>query len=217
MIEAPAIRDSLRGLYESRERGDLPERRFERLQADAIVDLCRAAARERLVAGEGIEAEHHVVHAHMRVNQSVLQETEQECVSLFLTPTRLLRLRFLVSPGRPPSCDERDGARWDDVEVGGVIGLEARRAVRTGEAAAGAVVFAAAALFHPLLEVTGLLMAALGLLGILHAVLLPTRWIDVETMPPAPRAEDVIRVFAIHKKSARGLVRLLKGAVRRPG
>jgi hypothetical protein len=217
MTEASATRDRIRELYASRERGDVSDRTFDRLQAEAVVDLSRAAACERLAAGEEIEAEHHVVHAHMRMNQSVLRETEQECVSLFLTSARFLRLRFLMVPGRPPSCDGRDGARWDDVEVGSIAGLKTRRAARAGEAAAGAAVLAAALLFHPWLQVTGTLMAALGALGMLHAVLMPTRWIEVETVPPAPRTEDVIRVFAVRKKSARELVRLIERAARRPG
>ena len=52
----------------------------------------------------------------------------------------------------------------------------------------------------------------LGLLGILHGLLLPTRWVQVETLDPA---SEPILIHALRKKSARGMVKFLREKMRR--
>jgi hypothetical protein len=149
------------------------------------------------------------------MNQSILREVDQECVSLFLTSARLLRLRFLLAPGRPPSCDGNDGACWDELDLARITGLRTRRAFRRGEATAGAAIFAAALVFQPWLQVTGALMAVLGALGFFHAFLMPSRWIEVETANPSGIG-SALRIDAVRKKSARTMIEMLKNTAHCP-
>jgi len=68
-------------------------------------------------------------------------------------------------------------------------------------------------LFYPYLSVTGLLMMGLGVLGMLHGLILPTRWVEVKTLESAP-ALDLIPIYALRKKSGRELVRFLREKTR---
>jgi hypothetical protein len=213
MTEAAELRAEIRLLQVKREAGDLPERKFNRQVTDRMVELCRAVVRERLEEGETLLAEHHVIHAHMRLNQSVLREPEQEAVSLFATDRRLLRLRARVAADRAPTCDDADQTLLDEVPLGRVRGLRIRRQVRMGELAAGVMIAAFALAFHSWLLVTGTLMAALGAAGVLHALLLPTRWMEVVVEPGGEAPADEILIHALLRKSARRLIRLLRGRV----
>ncbi len=80
------IREDIRKLHLAHARGDLREKAFQRALAQRTMDLYRALAQSRLVPGERILKEHHVVEAHMKLTQSVMREPEQMATSLFLTP-----------------------------------------------------------------------------------------------------------------------------------
>src|SRR5574341_2012220 len=121
--EADALRSEIRDLHRRHERGDIPSRRFEHALAERSVDLCRAVVRERLRQGEPLVAEHHVIHSHFRLSQSVLKEADQQAVSLFGTDRRLLRIRSILSPGRPATCDSQDETVLDEVPYSRITGI----------------------------------------------------------------------------------------------
>jgi hypothetical protein len=206
--EIDALRSEIQDLHHRHERGDIPSRRFEHALAERSLDLYRAVARECLGKGESLLAEHHVIHSHLRLSQSILKEADQQAVSLFGTDRRLLRIRSILSPGRPVTCDSHDQTVLDKVPYSSITGFRVHREVRRGEAVAGVVICTVAWVFRPWLEVTGGFMIGLGVVAILHALLLPTRWIEVETLG-APDAEP-IKIHAPRKKSARSLLRLLR-------
>ena len=139
-----------------------------------------------------------------------MREPDQEAISLFATDRRLIRVRSLLSGDRPPTCDERDGTVIDELPLDAIEGLVVRRRVRWGEAAAGSVIVAFALLFKSWLLITGTLLAVVGGLGVLHALLVPTRWIEVRA--PARPAPVPWRILAARKKSARDLCATLTRA-----
>lgn len=210
MTDPTALRAELRRLVEKQARGDIGRRDFDRQLAEGGVALVRALVSERLGDGERIVAEHHAVLGHLRLASSVLAEPEQEAISLFLTDRRLLRMRCRILPGRPPTGDDRDGTVIDEVPLAAITSLVTRRRVRIGEVAAGAVITALALVFKPWLLITGTLLAGLGVAGMLHGLLLPTRWVEIQG--PDRGADDVFRVHAMGRKSGRALLARLRAA-----
>jgi hypothetical protein len=150
------------------------------------------------------------VRGHLRLASSVLAEPEQEAISLFLTDRRLLRMRCRILPGRPPTGDDRDGTVVDEVPLAAITSLVTRRRVRIGEVVAGAVITALALVFKPWLLITGTLLAGLGVAGMLHGLLLPTRWVEIRRSGRG--ADDVFRVHAMGRKSGRELLARLRAA-----
>jgi hypothetical protein len=207
-----ACRKTLRELHEGFRRGDIPKKRFERQRENAIVDLYRALAGTRLAREEEILEEHHVVRAHLKLTQSVLREQDEEAISLFLTPHRLIHVRAVFGANQLITGDARDGTKVEAFALGDVSRLVPRKEIRSGEAIAGAVICVVAFLFRRLLLVTGTLLLILGLLGIVHGLLLPTRWIEAEIDGLAE--DDKIRIYGVRKKSARRLLRVLRGRYR---
>lgn len=171
--------------------------------------LCRAVVAERLEGGEGITLEHHAVLGHLRLTQSVLNEPDQEAVSLLLTDRRLIRVRSRLLPDRPFSCDDRDQTRIDEVPLEGILGLKVERSRRLGEATAGGVIVAVALLLAPVLAVTGPILAVVGLIGVAHGLLVPTRTVGV--VIAGDHGTDPVLVHAPRAKSARQLVARLRG------
>ena len=208
MTEAKALRAELAGLVARRRRGELDERRFEREHAEKVLSLYRTVIRARLAPGERIEHEHHVVHAHLKLSQSVLREPEQFAVSLFLTQDRLLRLRSVVVPGRAVTADDDDGTVLDELPLASISGIRVERKMRWGEAAAGALVCAIALAGRSWLAITGPLLLLLGAAGVVHALLMPTRWAVLQAHAVAPGGE--IRIYALARKSGRALKRALR-------
>jgi hypothetical protein len=202
------LRRELRTLYEKHWRGDIPKKKFDRLQAEKSVALYRAIVEHRLEEDEKILLEHHVVRAHLKLSQSVLKEPEQEVNSLFLTQRRLLRLRSSIMPGQVTAGDASDQTVVDDVQLSNIHGLKTRKELRTGEIIAGAVICGFSYLFRSWLMVTGSLLFLLGALGILHGLLLPTRWLELEIM--GSQTDNGIKIYALRRKSGRLLVRALR-------
>ena len=207
MNDIDALRSEIQDLHCRHERGDIPSRRFEQALAERSVSLYRAVVQQRLREGESLLAEHHVVHSHLRLSQSILKEADQRSVSLFGTDRRLVRIRSVLSPGRPVTCDARDETVLDEVPYSGITGICVRREIRVGEIVAGITICLFAWVFRSWLEVTGVFLVGLGVFGILHALVLPTRWMEVETVG-RPHI-DPIKIHALRKKSARNLLRLL--------
>ncbi len=207
-MSSETLRASIRDLYSRRDSGEVHGRRFEREVAERTVELYSTVIGERLLKDEAILAEHHVIHSHLRLSQSILRDPDQIAVSLFGTDRRLLRIRSVIAPGRPVTCDERDQTVIDVVPYSTIRGLRVRREIRTGEITAGAVICALALLFRSSLRITGTLLVALGVLGVLHGLLLPARWIEIQTV--GEEDAEPVRVHGLRRGSARRLIRLLR-------
>ena len=212
--EIESLRRTLSKLFIDRTVGDVTERVFQRDVAERTVDLYRAVVKTRLAEGEGLVAEHHSISSHFRMTQSLLKEPEQHATSMFMTNLRLLRLRSTIFPGQPPTADSRDLTEIDEVGLDLIEGLKYHRQYRLGEAAVGAVMCAIGVLFFEELSLTGPVLIGLGSLGILHALLLPTRWMEVKTSGGAGDANPLI-IYSVKKKSARKLFKLLRERVRK--
>jgi hypothetical protein len=212
--EVEALRKEITGLYAKRARGDLAEKAFQQQLPERTVELYRKLIQGRLAREEAIHAEHHVVKAHMKVTQSVLRDPEQEAISLFATEKRLFHLRSLLIPDRPPTADEKDGTTVDEVPYNRIEALKLRRQIRLGEMGVGAGMCCFALLFSSWLSITGPFMAGLGLLGMLHALLLPTRWVEVNVVGPEATSGPIL-IYTLRKKSARRLLRYLREKIKR--
>jgi hypothetical protein len=207
--EVDRLRQEIHKLLAARGEERIREKTFQARFDECCVDLYRAVLRARLDAEEPILAEHHVVRSHLRPHHSILRDHAQEAICLFLTDRRLLCLRAVFVPDRPVTADQEDGTVVIEALLGDIQSVRRRRQVRAGEAVAGAVICAAAFLFHPWLLVTGTFLAILGALGILHGLLLPTAWLEVEA--GGATSEGPIPIYATRKRSARRLVELLTG------
>jgi hypothetical protein len=207
------LREGIAKLYPKRDRGDLTERNFQKEVAEQTVALYRAVIERRIAEGETIECEHHTIRTHFRLMQSVLRETAQQATSLFLTDRKLFRLQSTVMPDQPPTADSRDSTTVDFIPVSRIGGLKKRIQFRIGEALLGAGFCVVAVMFHSWLEITGPVLLGLGALGILHALLMPTRWIEVKTLDARP-ATDPILIYALRKRSAKELVSRLRDKLR---
>lgn len=207
--EVEVIRHKIRGLYPKRKIGDLTEKVFQKELIERTLDLYRELLKGRLHKGESIIKEHHVVRSHLKLAQSVLREPEQEAVSLFTTDRRLFRIQSILLPNRPPTADEQDQTVIEELPLNKIRSLSVRRQVRWGEVGVGVVMGAFALLFAPWLSFTGPFMIGLGAAGVLHGLLLPTRWIEIIPQEGGP-STDPILIYALRKRSARDLVRFLQ-------
>ena len=200
------LREKIAELYQKRDRGDLRERDFQEKLTELTVALYRAVVKKRMAEGETIECEHHTIWTHFRLMQSILREPAQQATSLFLTERRLYRLQSTIMPDRPPTADNRDNTTVDEIPIARIDSLKRRLQIRFGEILLGAGFIGVALVFHDWLAITGPVLIGLGALAILHALLLPTRWIEVETTNKSP-AKNPIFIYTVRKKSAKELVR----------
>ena len=209
--EVDALRARIRELYPKRVIGDLTEKAFQHKLTERTLDLYRALIRMRTTEVETIVREHHVVRSHFRLTQSVLREPEQEAVSIFATDRRLFHLKSVLLPDRPPGADDEDNLLIEEVPFDRIESVHVQRRVRVGEMGVGGAIAGFAVLFYSYLSLTGPFMVGLGILGMLHGIFLPTRWVEIKTLDPA---SDPIMVYALRKKSGRGLVRFLREKTR---
>jgi hypothetical protein len=206
--EADALRHKIRSLYPKRDRGDLTEKVFQKELTERTVDLYRAVIKPLLDKGETIQKEHHVAQAHFRLTQSVLREPEQTAISFFSTERRLFRVQSSLLPSRPPTADEQDLTRIDELPLEKIQQLALKRQVRWGEAGVGGAMVAFALFFAPWLAFTGPFLIGLGGVGILHGFLLPTRWIEI--VPREGATGEPMAIYVLRKRSARDLVKFLQ-------
>lgn len=202
------LREEIRQLCQKYAVGDMGERKFQPALAKATVNLYQATVEGLLPEGETIIQSHHVILGHTRMVQSVMKEPEQKAVSLFLTDRRLVRLRSILSAYKTVTCDHRDGTVVDEIPLEAIQSLRMRRRVRGGEALVGLGIVGVAVLFYSWLAITGPLLIVLGTLGVVHGLLLPTRWLEVEGR--VGEIQDPMCIYVLRKKSARTLVRLLR-------
>jgi hypothetical protein len=214
-VQPQVLREQLRKLFERKANGDLPERAFQHQVTSACIALSRAAVEERLGSEEEVLAEHHLVHSHFRLSQSLLDDPEQVAESFFATTRGLSRVQNVLRPGRPPSYDEADGTTYDDIAYDDIERVTVRKAVRWGEAAVGAVMVLTALLLRQVLAVTGPMLLLLGVAGILHALLLPTRWFDVVARPSV--GPSLLQIHGVRRPGARSVVQRVQDAVKARG
>ena len=207
------LRDKIAQLYPKRNIGDLRESDFQKQLAEQSVALYRAIIKRKMAEGETIECEHHTIWTHFRLMQSILRETAQQAVSLFLTNRRLFRLQSTIMPDQPPTADSRDNTSIDEVSLDRIRNLKKRIQFRWGEMLLGAMFCGISYFFHDSLAITGPVLFGLGFLGILHGLVLPTRWIEVRTVDVLPANEPLL-IYGIRKKSAKELVRRLREKLR---
>ena len=211
--ESNTLREKLQELYTRHAAKDLPERPFRRALTEYSYRLYLAVAREQCKAGESILHEHHIIRSHMWWSQSFLKDPNQEVVSLFLTDRRLIRIRSVMAPGRPVSCNEADQTTVDSLFFDRIEALQAHREVRWGEAAVGLVITAVGWIFYEWLDVTGPVLAVVGVLGMLHGLLWHSRWVEVKPRVQAPAADPVI-IYTTRRKSGRKLIKMLREKIR---
>jgi len=211
--ESNTLREKLQELYTRHAAKDLPERPFRRALTEYSYRLYLAVAREQCKAGESILHEHHIIRSHMWWSQSFLKDPNQEVVSLFLTDRRLIRIRSVMAPGRPVSCNEADQTTVDSLFFDRIEALQAHREVRWGEAAVGLVITAVGWIFYEWLDVTGPVLAVVGVLGMLHGLLWHSRWVEVKPRVQAPDADPVI-IYTTRRKSGRKLLKMLREKIR---
>jgi hypothetical protein len=207
------LRMKIAQLYPKRDIGDLTEKVFQQRLAEQTVALYRAVIKRKLAEGETIECEHHSIWTHFRLMQSILREPAQQATSLFLTNKRLFRIQATLMPDHPPTADNRDNTIVDDISLDRIRSLKKRYQVRTGEILLGAIFCVVSYVFFDLLSITGPILFGFGVLGVLHALILPTKWIEVQTVDVRP-ADDPFLIYTLRKKSAKGLVRSLQKKVR---
>ncbi|MFH0901494.1 MAG: response regulator [Pseudomonadota bacterium] len=98
--------------------------------------------------------------------------------------------------------------RIDELPLSRVRGLRSRREIRRSEIVAGLVVVLVSLVFAPILLMTGTLLLALGCLAVLHGLLMPTRWFEIEPSL-GTKIDPPLQILAPRKTSARQLVRAL--------
>ncbi|MEW6530002.1 MAG: hypothetical protein AB1473_04135 [Thermodesulfobacteriota bacterium] len=208
------LRKNIAELYPKRDVGDLRERDFQAEVAQRTVALYRAVVGRKLAEGETIECEHHTIWTHFRLMQSILREPAQQAISLFLTDRRLFRVQSTIMPDKPPTADSRDKTSVDAISLDRIQGLKKKFQFRSGEVLLGAAFCAIAVLSYEWLQLTGPILLLLGLLGVLHGLLLPTRWIEIQTKSNWGSTEPIF-IYALRKKSAKEFVRSLEEKLRR--
>lgn len=212
MTKVESLRREISELTEQCARDEVPQRTFEKQHEKLTVAICRELVRERLAPNEPILAEHHVIHAHTKLAGSVLQESEQERISLFATDRRLFRVSSREKPGEPVQFQFQDRDAIEQIPFSRIRRIVVRRQIRVGEIIAGAVIAAAAFLFRSWLQVTGIALALLGIAGVLHGLLIPTRWAEVI---PHEGGDAPIQIYALRRRSAKKLIKVLAASTGR--
>jgi len=207
------LRQRIAQLYPKRDRGDLTEKAFQQELAEQTVALYRAVITERMTEGEAIECEHHAIRTHFRLMQSILREPAQQATSLFLTNRRLFRLQSTLMPDQPPTADSQDNTLVDEISFDRVHSLKSKFQIRVGEMLVGAGFCGVALILHNWLSITGPVLIGLGVLGMLHALILPTRWMEIRTVDAAPTINPML-IHAVGKQSAKELVSRLREKLR---
>lgn len=159
--------------------GDLTPKRYARLRQHALAELGRRKIAPWLGPGEAVVAEHHWVEGHARLPDSPFAETGQIAGSLFATDRRLFRWRF-HDGGSPSASSGVDVAETVEfLWYAEINGLQRQSSFRLGEAVTGSIIAVFAWLMYARLAVTGPVLLAVGVFGIVHAMIVPTRYVTV--------------------------------------
>ncbi len=217
-VESPTldeVRAEISGLAARRARGDLAEKAFRKRALQLSIELARKQA-SAAVPGEAIATEHHVVHSHFRLTESLLREPEQTTVSYFAAEHSLIRVRGTLVTGASPRTDHgaKDPASTvvDRVSYEQVRSIERRTEWRWGEVGTGLIIVLGALLLRDLLAVTGPVLVLLGVAGMIHGLLLPTRWVEIVIDDEAAPA---LAVHGVWKRSGRQFLAAVSSALGR--
>jgi hypothetical protein len=190
--------------------GDVAARRYARLRQDLLAHLGRCRILPQLEPGESLIAEHHWVEPTARLPESPLEDAGLGSVSLYATTRRLFRWRFQDRGAQTDAAgarlDESLDVRW----YTDITALLGHRETRWGEAAAGLAIAAAAALLYGHLAVTAPFILAVGLFGVAHALLVPTRRVALRS---ASSGDADWLVSAVATPSGRALVASIRDRV----
>jgi hypothetical protein len=211
-LTSSELREKLQQLYARHAAKDLPERPFRRALTEYSYRLCTAVAREQLKPGEAILHEHNIIRAHGWWTRSVLQDPDQETVSLYLTDRRVIRIRSVQIPGRPISLDAADQTTVESLFFDRIGGLKVHREIRWGEIAMGVGIVAVGLVLYEWLEVTGPVLLGVGGLGALHGALWHSRWVEIQARTN-PGGSPIL-IYATRRKSGRTFIRLLRERIR---
>jgi len=206
------LRKDIAELWEKRARGDVSERAFEKQSEQRVLDLCRALVRQRIGEGESIRFEHHAVRAHTKIAGSVLRESEQEFISLLATDQRIFRLRALHTPDRPLLFLNGNEDAVEELAYASASGVTVRTQRRKGQIVAGLVIAGFALVGYSWLQITGTALFLLGIAGVLHALLVPTRWAEI--LQPEPTVSPPFQIWALRKRSAKRLLEFLRQRIK---
>ena len=124
----------------------------------------------------------------------------------------LIRVRGTMLPGRPVSCDAADHTVVDELPYANMRQAVVRKQLRWGEAAVGCGIVVMALLMGRTLAVTGPLLVVLGFAGILHGLLLPTRWIEI--VPRDTKPDPPFQIHGVRRKGARRILAIVRDAIR---
>lgn len=192
--------------------GDLNPKRYARLRQQALAALGRRKIAPLLAPGETFLAEHHWVEGHTRLPDAAFAETGQTAGSLYATDRRLFCWRFHDCPSPsaspPPDIEETLEFRW----YAEIAGVERCRSFRWGEAVTGLIIAMLAGFLSTRLGVTGPLLLAVGVFGVVHAMMVPTRYVTVVFNG----SDAGWPVWAAATESGRAVLREVSGRAARP-
>jgi hypothetical protein len=207
--ELEVLRREIAELYSRRAQADLSQGSFQKAADAKIVDLFRAIARRQMAEGEDVELEHHVILARTRLDQMVLRDSAQELASVFATQRRLVEVRTVADEDVPPTCDDRDHLAVVELPFRQMFGFSKRRQFRAGQGTVGLVISAIGLIGGLKLGFTGPALVLLGVVGTLHALLFPTRWVEVSGVSAGGK-RAAIRIQCIRRQTAKAIISLVR-------
>jgi hypothetical protein len=181
------VQSALADLSDAVVRGDLRAGQYTRRRQDLVIKLGRGRVGCWLEPGEAIVAEHHWIEPTVTVSASALEQPVQLAGSAYATGRRIFRWRFREVVGRPGTpaneIDESLEYEW----YGAIAGLADQHVVRWGEVAVGAAIALIALLLraHLQLSITGPVLLGVGIFGVVHGLVCPTRYTRLTTLDPA--------------------------------
>lgn len=208
---ADELRAQIGVLRERKIRGEVSERAFRRQARALCVKLARVEAKAVMDPGEDILAEHHVIHSHFKLTESLLREPEQSAISWFATDRGVVRVRSSMPLGRTEGDAglrlSVDGIAYDQVKH-----VTRKAEWRWGEVLSGLILMLLGLLLRRSLAIMAPALAALGALALLHGLVLPTRWIEVTD---AGSVEPALTIYGLWRGSARRLLATVRAGLRK--
>jgi hypothetical protein len=206
------LQSALEDLGDAMVCGDLRPGHYVRRRQDLVAELGRSRVGCWLEPGEAIVAEHHWVEPTVTLSASALNEPVQLARSAYATSRRVFRWRFreVVQPGMPA----RETDESLEYERYAAIAAFADECVtRWGEVAVGAAIALVALLLrgHLQLSITGPVLLGVGIFGVIHGLLCPTRY---TTITPSDSAQPKWEIWAADTKSGRRLLEEVRCRVR---
>jgi hypothetical protein len=96
----------------------------------------------------------------------------------------------------------------EELAYASASGVTVRTQRRKGQIVAGLVIAGFALVGYSWLQITGTALFLLGIAGVLHALLVPTRWAEI--LQPEPTVSPPFQIWALRKRSAKRLLEFLR-------